>query len=92
MKSLTTCMAISLTKAPPYLRRWRRSPLRKHPCPWGAAESVPAELDTIADLPRLSDALADWGYDDEAIGAIMGENWLRLLRRATRANWGQVSA
>jgi membrane dipeptidase len=45
------------------------------------AEAAPAELDTIADLPRLAEALAHRGYDDEAVEAIMGGNWLRILRK-----------
>jgi len=47
----------------------------------GAADA-PAELDTIADLPRLVEALTRRGYADEAVTAIMGDNWLRVLRRA----------
>ncbi len=47
----------------------------------GAADA-PAELDTIADLPRLVEALTCRGYADEAVTAIMGDNWLRVLRRA----------
>ena len=45
------------------------------------AEAAPAELDTIADLPRLADSLRCRGYGEEAVVAIMGGNWLRLLRR-----------
>lgn len=41
--------------------------------------ATPAELDTIADLPRLADALASAGYRDDYIAAIMGGNWLRVL-------------
>jgi membrane dipeptidase len=44
------------------------------------AETIPAELDTIADLPRLADALSGHGYGQADIEAIMGGNWLRLLR------------
>jgi membrane dipeptidase len=46
------------------------------------AESAPAELDTIADLPKLADTLAARGYSDEDVAGIMGGNWLRVLRRA----------
>jgi membrane dipeptidase len=43
-------------------------------------ESIPAELDTIADLPKIADALLKAGFaEGEAIG-IMGENWLRFLK------------
>lgn len=45
------------------------------------AESAPAELDTIADLPLLAGALAERGYAASDVAAIMGGNWLRLLRR-----------
>lgn len=44
------------------------------------AECAPAELDTIADLPRLAGALSRRGYATDAVEAIMGGNWLRLLR------------
>jgi membrane dipeptidase len=46
------------------------------------AEAAPAEIDTVADLPRIAEALARRGYPDEAVAAIMGGNWLRLLRQA----------
>ncbi len=46
------------------------------------AEDAPAEIDTIADLPRLAETLARRGYTDEAVTAIMGGNWLRVLHRA----------
>jgi membrane dipeptidase len=47
-------------------------------------EQSPCDLDTIADLQRLSDLLAGRGYSSEDVTAIMHGNWLRLLRRA----WG----
>ena len=46
------------------------------------AESTPAELDTIADLPKIAGALKARGYTEADIEAIMGGNWLRILRRA----------
>lgn len=45
------------------------------------AEATPAELDTVADLPRVVEALGQRGYNGDDVAAIMGENWLRLLRR-----------
>ncbi|NTU78186.1 MAG: peptidase M19 [Chloroflexales bacterium] len=42
-------------------------------------EHIPRELDSIADMPRVAEALGAAGYSDEAIADIMGENWLRLL-------------
>ena len=45
-------------------------------------EQSPADLDTIADLQRLTDILSKRGYRDEDIAAVMHGNWLRLLRNA----------
>jgi membrane dipeptidase len=45
------------------------------------AESAPAEIDTIADLPKLATALARRGLADDDIAAVMGGNWLRFVRR-----------
>jgi len=46
------------------------------------AESVPAGIDTVADLARIGPALGELGYDDQDIAAILGGNWLRVLRVA----------
>lgn len=46
------------------------------------AESAPAEMDTVADLPRVGPALGEMGYSDEEIAAILGANWLQVLRTA----------
>ncbi|MBW8012748.1 MAG: peptidase M19 [Chloroflexi bacterium] len=42
-------------------------------------QSVPHEIDTLADLQKLSVLLGASGYQDENIAAIMGMNWLNLL-------------
>jgi membrane dipeptidase len=44
-------------------------------------EAVPAEIDTVADLAKLADGLRARGYADPDVEAIMGGNWLSLLRR-----------
>jgi membrane dipeptidase len=44
-------------------------------------QSVPAEIDSVADLQKLIPLLAEKGYTNNPISAIMGENWLSLLRR-----------
>jgi membrane dipeptidase len=44
-------------------------------------QSVPAELDTVADLQKISPLLADRGYSQEDISNIMGGNWLAHLER-----------
>ncbi len=46
------------------------------------AESTPAEIDTVADLARIGPALAELGYGEEDIAAVLGGNWLRVLRAA----------
>ena len=46
------------------------------------AESAPAEIDTVADLARFGPALAELGYGEEDIAAVLGGNWLRVLRAA----------
>ncbi len=45
-------------------------------------EQSPRDLDTIADLQKLVGLLADRGYGEDDIAAIMHGNWLRLLRRS----------
>jgi membrane dipeptidase len=49
------------------------------------AEASPVGLDTIADLPRLSDALSDLGFTDDEIYDILGRNWVRFLERTLPA-------
>jgi membrane dipeptidase len=47
-------------------------------------ESSPHDLDTIADVQHLAEALSARDFDDDDIANVMHGNWLRLLRRA----WG----
>ena len=44
-------------------------------------EQSPRDLDTIADLQKLVELLANRGYNDDDIVAILHGNWLRLLRQ-----------
>ena len=44
-------------------------------------QSVPPELDSLADLRKLAPRLAARGYSEEDIAAILGGNWLRFLRQ-----------
>lgn len=44
-------------------------------------ESSPHDLDTIADVQHLADALSERDFDDDDIANVMYNNWLRLLRR-----------
>ncbi len=43
-------------------------------------QSVPPEIDTIADLHKLADFLQPRGYSDSDMDAILGGNWLRHLQ------------
>jgi membrane dipeptidase len=45
-------------------------------------EQSPYDLDTIADLQKLVGLLAERGYQDNDIAAIMHGNWLQLLRQS----------
>lgn len=47
-------------------------------------EQSPSDLDTIADLQKLVGLLADRGYQQEDIAAVLAGNWVRLLRQS----WG----
>jgi membrane dipeptidase len=49
------------------------------------AESIPMELDTVADLERVGQALSAANFKDEDVHNILGGNWLRILRRALPA-------
>lgn len=42
-------------------------------------ESVPVEIDTIADLQKLAPRLSEKGYNEEDIDRIFNQNWLRIL-------------
>lgn len=42
-------------------------------------ESVPQEIDTIADLQKLAPRLSEKGYNEEDIARIFSGNWLRIL-------------
>ncbi|MGB9586379.1 MAG: dipeptidase, partial [Anaerolineales bacterium] len=42
-------------------------------------QSVPREIDTIADLTKISELLLNKGYSVEDVGLIMGRNWLTML-------------
>ena len=45
-------------------------------------EQSPSDLDTIADLQKLSGLLADRGYGEDDVAAILHGNWLRWLRKS----------
>ena len=44
-------------------------------------EAVPAEIESAADLPKIGAALAEHGFDAAHVRAILGGNWLRVMRQ-----------
>jgi membrane dipeptidase len=49
-------------------------------------QSTPKELDTIADLMLLAPLLADNGYTQDDISAILGGNWVTFLQQTLPEN------
>jgi len=43
-------------------------------------QSVPPEIETIADLPKIGPLLEQRGYSPSDIENVLGKNWLRVLR------------
>ncbi len=48
-------------------------------------ESVPAEIDTAADLQKIGAALRAQGYAEKDVAGVLGMNWVELLRRGLPA-------
>ncbi len=48
-------------------------------------ELTPAEIDTVADLQKLDGLLRARGYTGHDVAAIMGQNWIDVLRRGLPA-------
>jgi membrane dipeptidase len=48
-------------------------------------ESTPAEIDTVADLQKLDGLLRGRGYAEPDVAAILGQNWIEVLRRGLPA-------
>ena len=44
-------------------------------------DETPQELDTVADIAKLANALRNVGYPEEAVRQIIGGNWRCLLER-----------
>jgi membrane dipeptidase len=45
-------------------------------------DKVPSGLDSVADLRLIGDTLSARGYRPKEVEAVLGGNWLRMLRRA----------
>ena len=43
-------------------------------------ESVPPEIETIADLPKIAPKLTEKGYNENDIDLIFSGNWLRMIK------------
>jgi membrane dipeptidase len=43
-------------------------------------DQIPVEIQTSGDLPRVADALSSFGFNDEDVRNILGQNWLRFFR------------
>lgn len=48
----------------------------------GVSGALPSEIDSAADLPKITQALIDRGYSDTDIKKILGGNLLRVMRDA----------
>jgi membrane dipeptidase len=44
-------------------------------------QSIPSELDTIADLQMVTSRLLERGYSESDVANVLGGNWLRFLRK-----------
>ena len=44
-------------------------------------QSIPPEMDSVADLQVISSGLKARGYGETDVENILGGNWLRFLRR-----------
>ncbi len=53
--------------------------------------STPLGIDSVADLPKITQALLDRGYTDDQIKKILGGNLLRVFRAVERVS-GQMQA
>jgi membrane dipeptidase len=43
-------------------------------------QSVPHEIDTVADLNKLAPLLIEKGYTEEDVAAVLGDNWIAYLQ------------
>ena len=52
----------------------------------GVSGQLPQGIDSVADLPKITQALLDRGYSADDIHKILGGNLLRVLREAERVS------
>ncbi len=53
---------------------------------WDGIDSLPQGIDSVADLPKITQALLDRGYGGEDIKKILGENLLRVFRQVEQVS------
>ena len=44
-------------------------------------QSYPRGLDNIRELPNLTQAMVDRGYDEPTMRLVLGESWVRAIER-----------
>ncbi|MEM7113672.1 MAG: membrane dipeptidase [Chloroflexota bacterium] len=45
------------------------------------AKDIPCEMDGVIELPLIAKKLTEYGYSEQDVANIMGENWLRVVRQ-----------
>jgi membrane dipeptidase len=53
---------------------------------WDGIDSLPQGVDSVADLPKITQALLDRGYKSEQIRKILGGNLLRVFRQVEQVS------
>ncbi len=48
------------------------------------SDEFPQDLDTIADLQRIAELLSARNYSDDAVAAILHQNWINFFMKAWR--------
>ncbi len=68
--------------APPSVVTWRtRRPDIFGPLSAFGRQSYPAGIESVRKLPNLTQALLDRRYTRDDVAALLGGNWLRVIRR-----------
>jgi membrane dipeptidase len=44
-------------------------------------ESVPIQLEDVSTYPKITQCLLDRGYSEDAIRKVLGENFMRVMKR-----------
>ena len=60
---------------------WESTTKRMYPSPWVFETRYCEGFDSVDDWPDVLTGLTERGYDDEAIGKLVGGNWLRVYEQ-----------